>query len=40
MRAVMRCVLVVIGIAATVVAEPADVSLAAANQSYKPAPVL
>ena len=37
MRAVMRCVLVVIGIAATVVAEPADVSLAAANQSYTPA---
>jgi lipoprotein-anchoring transpeptidase ErfK/SrfK len=34
MRAVMRCVLVVTGIAATVVAEPADVSLAAANQSY------
>src|ERR1700752_2388139 len=34
MRAVMRCVLVAIGIAATVVAEPADVSLAAANQSY------
>ena len=34
MRAVMRCVLVMIGIAATVVAEPADVRLAAANQSY------
>ena len=34
MRAVLRCVLVVIGIAATVVAEPADVSLAAANQPY------
>jgi len=34
MRAVVRCVLVVIGIAATVVAEPADVRLAAANQSY------
>lgn len=34
MRAVMRCVLVVMGIAATVVAEPADVRLAAANQSY------
>jgi lipoprotein-anchoring transpeptidase ErfK/SrfK len=34
MRTVMRCVLVVIGIAATVVAEPADVRLAAANQSY------
>jgi lipoprotein-anchoring transpeptidase ErfK/SrfK len=30
----MRCVLVLIGIAATVVAEPADVNLAAANQSY------
>ena len=37
MRAVVRCVLVVIAIAATVVAEPADVSLAAANQSYAPA---
>lgn len=37
MRAVMRCVLVVIGIAATVAAEPADVRLAAANQSYTPA---
>ena len=37
MRAVLRCVLVVIGIAATVVAEPVDVSLAAANQSYTPA---
>jgi lipoprotein-anchoring transpeptidase ErfK/SrfK len=34
MWAVMRCVLVVIGIAATVVAEPVDISLAAANQSY------
>ena len=34
MRAVMRCVVVVIGIAGTVVAEPADVILAAANQSY------
>jgi len=34
MRAVMRCLLVVIGVAATVVAEPADVRLAAANQSY------
>jgi lipoprotein-anchoring transpeptidase ErfK/SrfK len=34
MRAVMRCVVVVIGIAATVVAEPADVSLTASNQSY------
>jgi lipoprotein-anchoring transpeptidase ErfK/SrfK len=34
MRAVMRCVLVLIGIAATVVAEPADVSLAVANKSY------
>jgi len=34
MRAVLRCVLVVIGIAATVVAEPVDVSLAAANQPY------
>jgi lipoprotein-anchoring transpeptidase ErfK/SrfK len=34
MRAVMRCVLVAIGIAATAVAEPADVRLAAANQSY------
>ena len=37
MRAVVRCVLVVIGIAATVVAEPAKVGLAAANQSYTPA---
>jgi lipoprotein-anchoring transpeptidase ErfK/SrfK len=34
MRAVVRCVLVVIGIAASVVAGPADVSLAAASQSY------
>jgi lipoprotein-anchoring transpeptidase ErfK/SrfK len=30
----MRCVVVVIGIAATVVAPPADVSLTASNQSY------
>jgi lipoprotein-anchoring transpeptidase ErfK/SrfK len=37
MRAVMRCVLVAIGIAATVVAEPADVRLAAANLSYSSA---
>ena len=36
MRAVVRCVLVVIGIAATVVAEPADIRLTAANQSYTP----
>lgn len=36
MRAVMRCVLVVIAIAATVVTEPADVRLTAANQSYTP----
>jgi lipoprotein-anchoring transpeptidase ErfK/SrfK len=35
MRAVVRCVLAVIGIAATVVAGPAGVSLAAANQSYR-----
>jgi len=34
MRAVIRCVLAVIGIAASVVAGPAGVSLAAANQSY------
>jgi lipoprotein-anchoring transpeptidase ErfK/SrfK len=34
MRAVIRCVLAVIGIAASVVAGPADVRLAAANQSY------
>jgi lipoprotein-anchoring transpeptidase ErfK/SrfK len=34
MRAVVRCVLAVIGAAATVVAGPADASLAAANQSY------
>jgi lipoprotein-anchoring transpeptidase ErfK/SrfK len=34
MRAVVRCVLAVIGIAANVVAGPADVSLAAVNQSY------
>jgi lipoprotein-anchoring transpeptidase ErfK/SrfK len=33
MRAVVRCVLAVIGIAASVVAGPAGVSLAAANQS-------
>ncbi len=33
MRAVVRCVLAVIGIAATVVAGPTGVSLAAANQS-------
>ena len=34
MRAVIRCVLAVVGTAATVVAGPADVSLAAANKSY------
>jgi lipoprotein-anchoring transpeptidase ErfK/SrfK len=34
MRAVVRCVLAVIGIAANVVAGPADISLAAANRSY------
>ena len=34
MRAVVRCVLAVIGIAASVVAGPAGVSLAAANQSH------
>ena len=34
MRAVVRCVLAVIGIAATVVVGPANVSQAAANQSY------
>ncbi|MGA7053466.1 MAG: L,D-transpeptidase [Mycobacterium sp.] len=34
MRAVVRCVFAVIGIAASVVAGPADVGLAAANQSY------
>src|ERR1700761_5380355 len=34
MRAVVRCVLAVVGTAATVVAGPADVSLAAANKSY------
>jgi len=34
MRAVVRCVLVVVGIAASVVARPAGVSLAAASQSY------
>ncbi len=34
MRAVVRCVLAVIGIAATVVAGPAGISLAAANQSH------
>jgi len=33
MRAVVRCVLAVVGIAASVVATPAGVSLAAANQS-------
>jgi lipoprotein-anchoring transpeptidase ErfK/SrfK len=37
MRAVVRCVLAVIGIAATVVAGPAGVSLAAANHSYRSA---
>jgi lipoprotein-anchoring transpeptidase ErfK/SrfK len=37
MRAVVRCVLAVIGTAATVVAGPAGASLAAANQAYKPA---
>ncbi|MGB8390132.1 L,D-transpeptidase [Mycobacterium sp.] len=35
MRAVVRCVLTVIAIAATVVAGPAGVSLAAVNQSYR-----
>jgi lipoprotein-anchoring transpeptidase ErfK/SrfK len=35
MRAVVRCVLAVIGIAASVVGGPAGVSLAAANQSYR-----
>ena len=35
MRAVVRCVLAVIGIAASVVAGPAGVSLAAATQSYR-----
>jgi len=34
MRAVVRCVLAVTGIAASVVAGPAGVSVAAANQSY------
>ncbi len=34
MRAVVRCVLAVVGIAASVVAGPADVSPAAANQSH------
>jgi hypothetical protein len=34
MRAVVRCVLAVIGIAASVVAGPAGISLAAVNQSY------
>ncbi len=37
MRAMVRCVLSVVGIAASVVAAPAGVSLAAANQSYGPA---
>ncbi len=37
MRAVVRCVLAMIGIAASVVAGPASVSLAAANQSYRSA---
>ncbi len=37
MRAVIRCVLALIGIAASVVGGPAGVSLAAANQSYTPA---
>jgi lipoprotein-anchoring transpeptidase ErfK/SrfK len=35
MRAVVRCVLAVIGIAVSVVAGPAGVSLAAVNQSYR-----
>ena len=35
MRAVVRCVLAMIGIAASVVAAPAGVSLAAATQSYR-----
>jgi lipoprotein-anchoring transpeptidase ErfK/SrfK len=35
MRATVRCFLAVIGIAATVVAGPAGVSLAAANQSFR-----
>jgi lipoprotein-anchoring transpeptidase ErfK/SrfK len=35
MRAVVRCVLAVIGIAATVVANPTGVSLASANQPYR-----
>ncbi|MCV7402495.1 L,D-transpeptidase [Mycobacterium fragae] len=35
MRAVVRCVLAVIGIVATVVAGPSGVSLAATNQSYR-----
>jgi lipoprotein-anchoring transpeptidase ErfK/SrfK len=34
MRAVVRCFVVLIGIAATVVTEPADVSLTAASQPY------
>src|SRR6516165_12279553 len=34
MRAAVRCVLAVIGIAASVVAGPAGISLAAVNQSY------
>ena len=37
MRAVIRCVLALIGIAATVVGGPAGVGLAAANHSYTPA---
>ncbi|ORV09203.1 L,D-transpeptidase [Mycobacterium celatum] len=35
MRAAVRCVLALIGTAATVVAGPADVSLAATSQSYR-----
>ncbi|HZU46284.1 MAG TPA: L,D-transpeptidase [Mycobacterium sp.] len=35
MRTVVRCVVAVIGVAATVVAGPADISLAATNQSYR-----
>lgn len=37
MRSMVRCVLSVVGIAASVVAAPAGASLAAANQSYGPA---
>src|ERR1700739_4960562 len=37
MRGVFRCVVAVIGVAASVVAAPAGVSAAAANQSYRSA---